>query len=76
MLNTGIKRLLQLTPKILRHAESKANNSTIKQYLKPLEEKPDDPEDRAVSDGEFCDHEFLMLTAGMNTSCKKMWTKE
>ena len=59
ILSCGINRLLQLTPKILHCAKSKASNPLIQKYLQLLDqgdEHDDDTADheaRDVTDGEL-----------------------
>lgn len=53
ILNRGIIRLLQLTPKILDYAKSKSSNSLIKYYLELLDEGEEDFKAKDVTGGEF-----------------------
>ena len=53
ILNCGINRLLQLTPKILEYAKSKSSNSLIKYYLELLDEGEENFEAKDVTGGEF-----------------------
>lgn len=53
ILNCGINRLLQLTPKILDYAKAKSSNSLIKYYLQLLDGGEEDFEAKEVTGGEF-----------------------
>ena len=53
ILSSGVNRLLQLTPKILYYARSKASNSSIQKYLQLLDQGDDDTEGRVMTDGEL-----------------------
>ena len=53
ILNCGINRLLQLTPKILDYAKSKSSNSLITYYLQLLDGGEEDFEAKEVTGGEF-----------------------
>ena len=51
ILNCGINRLLQITPKILAYAKTKSSNSLIKQYLEFLDEEEKDFQAKDVTGG-------------------------
>ena len=53
ILNCGIIRLLQLTPKILEYVKSKSSNSLFKYYSELLDEGEEDFEAKDVTDSEF-----------------------
>ena len=66
LLDHGINRLLQITPKILNYARSKSSNSLIKEYLQLLDQVEEggleDSEARNVTDGEFWVHITVLVT--------------
>ena len=59
ILESGINRLLQLTPRILHYARQKKSNPLIKDYLKLLDQEDDgmadnnDESDTDITDGKW-----------------------